>query len=494
MNSMTNILTLSELCQLGRKVTLPAALEIQNQADTALCTEVLRFVAGKRIVLKAQYQGRAVLLKVFFHSAHKRHIKREVNGAEAFLHAQVNAPAIIFTRVGKDCSLLMYQWLENVVSLQQCWDQAENDQLRNSLVKQVIKKIARLHQAGVEQVDIHLENFLLQDNDKLYAIDGDLVKNKYQLQSKAVPLSIAINNLAMFFTQFPAIYDEYLGQFLQEYLQARQLDDNTITLFALEKRLLELRKWREKKYVYSKALRTCSEFVCQQHWRQKIVFRRDSESKALMTLLADPEAYIYSEQGEILKQGTSTVVAKVKVLDEVFVIKKYKTKNKLHLLLRSLKPTRAEVSWINGCLLQFVKIPTAKPLAILEKRWLFFRGESYIVTEYVNGRHLWAFFHDENNEKKIQFMLLTILQLFKSLYRYQISHGDLKMQNILVREGQLVLVDLDAMQSFNDYKKYQKAFSKDCDRFIRSWDSVAKFDFFIQELNKIDQRYDEGAR
>lgn len=212
-----------------------------------------------------------------------------------------------------------------------------------------------------------------------------------------------------------------------------------------------------------------------------------------MTLLADPESYIYSEQAEILKQGTSAVVAKVKVLDKVFVIKKYKTKNKLHLLLRSLKPTRAEVSWINGCLLQFVKISTAKPLAILEKRWLFFRGESYIVTEYIQGRHLWAVFHDQKNEEKVQFLLQTILQLFKSLYRCQISHGDLKMQNILVREGQLVLVDLDAMKSFNDFKKFQKAFSKDCDRFVRSWDSAAKFDDFVQELKKIDKFYDEAC-
>lgn len=486
MNSTTNVLTLSELCQLGRNATLPVALEIQNRVDTALCTEVLRFVAGKRIVLKAQYQGRPVLLKVFFHSAHKRHIKREVNGAEAFLHAQVNAPAIIFTRVEKDCSLLMYQWLENVSSLQQCWDQAENDQHRNTLVKQVIRQIAQLHQAGVEQVDIHLDNFLLQGDEKLYAIDGDLVKNKYQLQSKAVPLTIAINNLAMFFTQFPVIYDDYLDQFLHEYLQARQLDDNTITRSALEKRLLELRKWREKKYVYGKVLRTCSEFVCQQHWRQKIVFRRDSESKALMTLLADPEAYMCSEQVEILKQGTSAIVAKVKVLDEVFVIKKYKTKNKLHLLLRSLKSTRAEVSWINGCLLQFVKIPTAKPLAILEKRCFFFRGESYIVTEYIQGRHLWAYFHDEaHDEQTVKLMLMQILNLFKSMVRSRISHGDMKMQNILVADEQIYLIDLDGLCSLVSEKQYQQAFVEDLKRFIRSWDSVANYDEFIQELRRI---------
>ena len=88
----------------------------------------------------------------------------------------------------------------------------------------------------------------------------------------------------------------------------------------------------------------------------------------MLDLLADPEGYLKAREVRTLKDGNSSTVMVVRVNDRPVVVKRYNIKGRRHGLARALRATRAARAWRNAHALLFDGVPTARPLAMLEKR------------------------------------------------------------------------------------------------------------------------------
>ena len=88
-----------------------------------------------------------------------------------------------------------FEYIEDATSLADDWREADL-QMKAELMQRVIPVLARLHESGVLQDDIHPENFLVK-KDQMLTIDGGQVVQLRNLGHRR-----SLNNLAMFFAQF----------------------------------------------------------------------------------------------------------------------------------------------------------------------------------------------------------------------------------------------------------------------------------------------------
>jgi tRNA A-37 threonylcarbamoyl transferase component Bud32 len=93
-----------------------------------------------------------------------------------------------------------------------------------------------------------------------------------------------------------------------------------------------------------------------------------------------------------------------------------------------------------------LNIDTPKPVAYIEKYKGLLVWSSYIVTEFVQGQNLHYFLRNENIAKEQKAKACRrVGELFDKLNKFRISHGDLKLSNIIVAEDGPKLIDLDGM-------------------------------------------------
>lgn len=76
-----------------------------------------------------------------------------------------------------------------------------------------------------------------------------------------------------------------------------------------------------------------------------------------------------------------------------------------------------------------------------------------------------------------------IAEVFQSLARYRIIHGDLKGTNIVISEKRPVLMDLDSLTECKSEQRFRIRFAEDIKRFLRNWEDNAELkDLFCSRL------------
>src|SRR5690606_25659885 len=137
-------------------------------------------------------------------------------------------------------------------------------------------------------------------------------------------------------------------------------------------RRARLLRWR---VVAKKLYRETSAHACRQSWRRFLVYDRKLDSVALQQFIADPDAAIAA--GRLLKDGNSATVAEVSIDGRADSVKRYNLKSLGHWLRRTLRPSRAWVSWRNAHLLQMLGIHTPRPCLLMEERFGNLRGRAW---------------------------------------------------------------------------------------------------------------------
>ena len=195
---------------------------------------------------------------------------------------------------------------------------------------------------------------------------------------------------------------------------------------------------------------------------------RREEERAMLPVLEQADSLL--DKGHLYKTGGAASVAKVDVAGRPLVIKRYNIKGFAHWLKRFWRPSRAWHSWREGNRLAFLGIATPKPLAVLEKRFLWLRSRAYLITEYLPGPDIIERFapyieHGDAPEGE----LLALDKLFAELIRERISHGDFKGHNLFWDKDRWSLIDLDAMCQHTSAVSFATAYAKDRARFMRNW-------------------------
>ena len=448
-----------ELLNFGFDMPLPCRLST-HAAKTIVCEKLLRFVPNKRFVIKGTVDSKTCIIKVFYGAGHRRNFSRERAGSTWNTQAGIATPAILETLQEEHFSILFFEYLQNGCELGKILDDAIPE-LRIQLIQQVIETVARQHLYGIQQNDIHLNNFMLQEQ-KIFAIDGGTI----QASVLGTPLDneSSLLNLAALWAQLALTDDLVQDECLQEYAANRNWNWAEVKsefINTLHKtRIQRLQRYEKKLF-----RETTAHLAFKSH-RRFALCRRDRFSETMGELLNEPDKFLLA--GKILKPGSSSTVSLVSIDKHLYVLKRYNLKSTWHRIKRLCRKSRAWNSWWAAHLFEMMGIETPMPVAMIEERWGPLRGRAYYLSEFAVGEDLLTAV-TKNGVTVAQQFLGAVSSLFSTLGYYQFSHGDLKATNLLCCDGKLQVIDLDAVKFHRRLGKARQQLNKDMQRFMENW-------------------------
>ncbi len=442
-----------------KNITVPFEISLTNSEQPVICKQVVRLIPGKRLVAFGTWGDKPIVAKLFFkRNKAQKHAKRDIAGMTILKECNIPTPEIYYEGSTADnkTQVILFEKIETV-----------EQKSRQRLLHSLIHELATQHVLGVLQKDLHFKNFLVTKK-KIITLDGaDIEKFDQPLSKK-----ISLDNLALFIAQLGADSSYYRDELLEAYASLRgwRLKDAD---YDQVKKLIAKHQATRWANFQEKIFRNCSAFIKKTTLFATLLFDREYDKPELRAFLSRPEEVFTTKNIQYLKQGRSSTVIKTIFDGKECVIKRYNIKDFWHGLRRCLRPTRAAQSWRLSQYLCLMGIPTAKPIAFIEKRFLGFRTTSYFVMEYINGPHAGDYFSKADlNHPEVREVAKKTMALLYQLAQFKLIHGDLKMTNILIANLKPLLIDLDGMREYPQYSLgFKQAFEGETKRFLRNWEN-----------------------
>ncbi len=469
----------------GRGIELPFSLSLESSDGVLHCERLLRIVPGRRAVLLGKWGKKQVVAKFFYRPLQiDRHVRREVEGTRALLRAGIMTADLLYVGNAKSAAVgvLLFEYIHPASPLEEVWNATENTEEKRDLFRQLVLILAKMHQAGLKQQDLHLNNFLIKSH-TIYSIDGASIKRNKRCHSLKVPESL--NNLALLFAQLTLQDSSLVHDLYTDYAESRGWKITNDILVNLQLKIERCRRQRIRRYV-KKIFRESTQIVCRKSFTRFMLCKRAHYTHTMEALLENPDRLLDKQNGLLLKRGNTCTVGRIELDGHDLVVKRYNIKSFGHGLRRSVMPTRAAHSWRNAHLLLLLGIPTPRPVAMLEKRCGPFRRKAYFISEYLDGPHALDFFREGDLHEKSA-VARRIADIFKSLKSARISHGDMKATNILIHKQEPVLIDVEGICAHKSRGRFLSAHRKDIKRFFQNWIDVPEVGGLFEEL--IDQRW-----
>jgi tRNA A-37 threonylcarbamoyl transferase component Bud32 len=478
-------LTAEEVARLARNPgPFTLILDARGNEDTLLkCRQVVRMLPGKRLVCQGEWQGDDVFIKLYIGA--EKLFRKELEGLKALHAGGIAAPAVRYSGSAGEGTIyvILLEPVQPATTLEAAWEAAADEPARIELLKKSVAVIAQHHRAGLEQLDIHLDNFLLS-GERLFTLDGGGIH-----VGPAGELSVksSRDNLALFFAQFYPGYDYLIDAVLPLYEQRRQYRAGSIPAGRLHQRVDYFRRRRQRRFL-KKIFRDCSAFLCHRSLRRIMVCDRAMASPEMLEFLADPDASLQQVGSKYLKQGNTCTLWQARAGQYALVVKRYNIKGFVHRFSRLFRATRAAVSWKNAHRLEMCGISTPKPVALIEERFGPLRGRAWYVSEFVQGDDALDLCNPPADRLiDAQTDGESIVSLLTQLARCRISHGDMKGNNfILTRQGATV-IDLDAMKQHVHKSGFQRAQRRDMHRFMRNWQACPETAAMFRQLMRANK-------
>lgn len=448
-----------------------------DQGDALTDLSLVRLVPNKRLVCKAHWRQTPVFAKIFIGDKAAQYASRDERGAAYLLSAEVNSPSLLASVqiADSDGLVLIYQAIENSINVQDAYHQIATENV-GLFMALLVKVVASLHQSKLMQTDLHLQNFLLKDED-LYVLDGDGIRQYTDLSDQQ-----AQRNLAVLLSKFdPIDCRQQLAAMLQTYQAVRP--DVNMKADEIAQLIHHYRSKATSDYADKKVLRTCTDVAVTRTSQYFLAQATQFESVTLPKNVTGYDALVTS--GEALKRGNTATVALANIDGDLAVIKRYNIKSLSHLFGRLFRKTRASVSWSNAHRLKLLNIPTPAPIALYEKRYFgLLRGQAYFVSAYVDAPDMQTFF---TQSATAPLLIQKTVTLFYRMHLLWLSHGDTKATNIKVFEGsQPMLIDLDSMRQHTSESTARRAHIRDLKRFMRNWEAKTElYDAFVKTFKAV---------
>ncbi len=447
--------------------------EMKLDAQNVQLQTSLRHLPGRRLTCRASWREKMVIIKFFYGASFRRCAEKEKQVLKALIKSGIDTPALLSSHQHSEFSVLFIEYIDNAVTLSE-WLKVQKNQVEfESMFEKVTTLMQACHRKGFEVKDPHLENFIT-NNGKVFIIDaGDIGQSNGPLNKEN-----SLQNLTLLYAQLPITKDIDAYQVLKTCL--KRVSAPVPSEMEWQKRLIKKRHWRQKKFIDKKVFRNCSAYICKQNRSRFLVAKRDFYTDDVAQALSSPDALI--KNGLLLKDGKTATVTRVNIAGQAYVLKRYNIKKSIYAIVRGLRWSRAASSWKNGLLLEMLGIPTAASYVLIEERWGALRRRSYLLSEFVDAPQAWDVFGgDTFSDQSKKEWAIKIHALFELLKRSQISHGDLKAQNILCPKEGAIFIDLDGMQFNQSYNGFLRQFEKDIQRFQRSWMAKDKVSLYFNE-------------
>jgi tRNA A-37 threonylcarbamoyl transferase component Bud32 len=414
----------------------------QKITESLLCTALLRIIPGRREVYDALWADSSVIVKVFSHQiSARRHLKREWRGLSLLSSRGLNAPKPLFYGRTEDGRWAVV--VEKITDSPTALDvlQKKQDPAKElDLLISICKELAKQHKKGVLQKDLHLGNFLL-GGDKVFALDtGQMQFSMGELDRKS-----SISQLAMLVSCLSDSKANSIPTLCTEYFKARGWHFRKSDEIIFQKKLTVHRRRLMSKGL-KKCLRTSKRYLQIKVGSYIAVFDRafcqDAEP---LDFIAQIDSLMNT--GQILKNGNTSYVSRLKWNGKDVVVKRYNHKGFTHSLRHTIKRSRARRGWLHGHRLVMLNISTPKPSAYIEQYKGKLIWQSYLVTEYVKGQNFYYFLRDDKTtDQRRSNAIHQVKDLLDKLGKYRITHGDLKHLNILITDNGPFLTDRDGMK------------------------------------------------
>ena len=446
----TMAVSIGKLSDVGREPLLPFRFDADfgHGGQRVVCTELLRVQPGRRLVARASLcvspGGDAgeeeVIVKAFYGRRGRRDFRRERRGHQALESTGVAVPRLLGAGRGAGAYVLAF---ESIAA-------ARAPGLADSGA--VASVLARLHAGGVRQRDLHFGNFIVADGVS-YAVDGGGARRQ-RMGRRACLRDVA--SLLADHGEWDsggavAAYAEERGWTLRR----RERDRIDVLIGAVRRR-------RAARYA-RKSVRDCTPFSVQVDAGGMTATARDDADAELMAVLADPERAIAT--GGPLKSGRTATVVRFGDL----VVKRYNIKNRAHWWRLKTRVSRARRAWQAGHGLRWLGVPTARPRAFVERSNAApGSAAAYLVLDYVDGTSL-----ADLASRGTPSVLGAVRDLFAGLRTARFAHGDMKATNLIVADGEVHVVDLDAAVWHRNAWWFRRRHQRDLARFQRNFSMAA---------------------
>lgn len=456
---------------------------VLQDSSTLQALEIVRRVSNKRLVCRGIWHHQPIYAKLFIGEDAKRYALRDKQGVECLAQAHIATPALLYSGSADIAEVLIFHAIENSRNAEIVYYDALNQEVRFQLATKIVCEIAKHHNQNLLQTDLYLKNFLVQ-GEKIYTLDGDGIHKYTRLSQQQ-----ALENLCVLLSKFDVLeIESWLPGLLKTYAEARawQVAPDAELI---KKMTNAHRQKAASHYADKKVFRQCADVA---------VFKDSQVFTAISSEFLDMDLPKTSQNADslftsqnLLKNGNTCTVARVEINHRSIVIKRYNIKSIWHGVNRAFRQTRAAASWANAHRLQLLGVPTAKPVALIEERYLSLgkfglKGKAYFLCEYIDAPDAAQFFAAGAGKADRAETIKNIITLFYRLYLLRISHGDTKATNVKIVNHQPVLIDLDSMTQHAYASSALKAHARDLHRFMRNWQGdQALYNAFIKTFKVI---------
>jgi len=464
----TQVKTLSDLHVITHEFDQAFQIILDDQS-VLYVEKIIRLIPKVRLVAYGKWNGKPVVAKLFFSKSNaKRHRQKDKIGVTTLQHCHVPTPELYFdgSNVDKKIQILLFSRVFGAINLGELFKNKKDIQDIFDELKLVVKELATQHVFGIMQNDLHLDNYLVTEK-MVYTLDGSQI----EIVNERLPKKESMRNLALFFSQLGVGKEDAIEKLFYHYVKLRGwlLKPNDVNELFLLINQWNNRRWRRFE---KKIFRNSTDFFSIKKWWCQGMTRRNHLRKDLHFFLENPD-FFFNDNAIFLKRGRSATVIRVQLDECDVVIKRYNVKSIWHFLRRFFRNTRAKESWHLSNKLNLFDIATAKPIAYLEKRFLFFASTSYFISEYVSNEHLGDYLsHHKNELDEVNQLIKRTSELLKNLAKLEITHGDLKITNILI-DAMLrpILIDLDGACEHFSPSSLHRAWYAEINRFLENFQS-----------------------
>lgn len=435
------------------------------QGEELFCQQVLRLVRRRRLVVQGVWGGHNIIAKLFYHPQKaKLHFSRECWGHDQLKQADIPVAEMlqaVYLDAMPQVFVVIYKQLYPIKSLSDLLKESSPSAAWSSL-QQCQALLVNLYKHGLCQADMHCNNFALV-NDTMYALDYTTVR-------PCTGFKVEKCNLAAFYASLPLCYQDYYKVMFEDYCRQRGLT-KTAKLYKQIQNNIATRRWHKAKRLLTTCTRASKGFRLIKQKGYRAVYTKSEATPALLELMRDPEAVLQKAPTKDLKLDHTTTVLQVKLDGQWFVVKRYNVKGWWHFLTHCWRRSRAMKTWRSGCLLQYFNIPTATPVAMIEKRYLGLTAQNYVVMPYLPGETLDHYLQHTSDPHNV---LVKAAMILKQLASLKMRHSDLKAPNFIVTHQGVYLIDIDAMRMFRYNQKWLKVFKEELQRFRWNWHNEPK--------------------
>ncbi|NQU74884.1 MAG: hypothetical protein HQ546_01050 [Planctomycetes bacterium] len=364
-------------------------------------------------------------------------------------------------------------------------DPAVQRQVRDA-IDAVAELTARMHNAGVLHDDLHAGNILLQDRDGTVVpmlTDLHRMRCRYRLSRR-----VSAKNLAMLMHgRWHLTTRTQRMAFLKRYLQVTSSGGSLYGWAEMVEYFAEAHKrklYRSRDRHISGDNKYFTGIRLHDGWRGRVVLAgkwltKTSSALAFtiadwQTALAEPAGLFDSPDAVVVNDSPGSLVIRRPLTVGEHTLDVYVTRNNLtgrgKAFLNAFHSSRAMRAFRLGHTLLTRRIPTARPLAALERRKWPMVFDNILITEAVASaqplkQFLNRWFGDDSaghsvRQELSRGLLLQLGRLLKRLHGHGFAHRDMKADNLMVQwtaaqMPQIVLVDLDVLSQHRRVSRRQ---------------------------------------